>query len=131
MRMTPQRRAILEAVGAARCHPTADEVYVRVRRRLPQISLATVYRNLEQLAASGAVQRFEPGRGQMRFECRPTPHCHVRCTECGRICDGPEAVAPLETVRSWNGFRITGACVQLFGVCPACRRKARGGRGKE
>ena len=125
MRMTKQRRVILETVRAAHGHPTADEVYLRVRSRLPRISLATVYRNLEQLSEAGAMRRIEPGRGRMRFECRPEPHAHLRCTDCGCIRDAPAGVAPDwdDLPRSCNGFRITGCCLQLLGLCPACRRK--------
>jgi len=106
LRMTRQRRAILQVVKATECHPTAEEVYRRVWRRLPRIGLATVYRNLERLAEVGALQRLELGRGQMRFESRPEPHAHVRCTRCGGVRDAPEAVlpSPERFPRSWKGF---------------------------
>jgi len=103
LRMIRQRRAIRQVVNATKCHPTAEEVYRRVRYRLPRIGLATVYRNLERPAEVGALQRLESGRGQMRFESRPEPNAHVRCMRCGCV---REALlpAPERFPRSWRGF---------------------------
>ena len=61
LRMTQQRQVILEELRLCRSHPTADELYSRVRRRLPRISLGTVYRNLETLAERGLIRKMEVG----------------------------------------------------------------------
>ena len=63
--MTRQRRVILEALRGTTSHPTADEVYEMVRRRLPRISLGTVYRNLEILSGEGLVAKLEMAGTQM------------------------------------------------------------------
>ena len=67
-RMTHQRRIILEELRNTRSHPTADEVYEIVRKRIPKISLGTVYRNLELLSESGVIQKLEIGGTQKRFD---------------------------------------------------------------
>jgi hypothetical protein len=69
-RMTHQRQVIFEEIMKMESHPTADEVYERVRKRLPRISMGTVYRNLDILTSSGLINRIEPGHSQMRFEGR-------------------------------------------------------------
>jgi Fur family ferric uptake transcriptional regulator len=66
--MTRQRKVILEEIRKTDSHPTADELYQRVRQRLPHVSLGTIYRNLETLAASGLIQKLEMGGSQKRFD---------------------------------------------------------------
>jgi len=83
LRMTHQRKVILEEMKKLEGHPTADEVYVRVRERLPRISLGTVYRNLDVLAASGLIRKIEPDFPQMRFDRNTHEHYHVTCMQCG------------------------------------------------
>ncbi|MCU0586048.1 MAG: transcriptional repressor [Desulfobacterales bacterium] len=130
MRQTEQRSLILEELKeCARSgkHPGADEVYVRVKKRLPRISLATVYRNLELLAGSGAIKRLDMGERHMRFDGIVEPHCHFRCTECGHVEDLPFAVRlpPLDPRHPWvRARRIEGGQPEYFGLCPDCARHA-------
>src|SRR5207237_5138088 len=84
LRLTRQRRIILEVVHATDAHPTAAFVYRRVRRRLPHVSLATVYRNLRRLAAEGFLAaRADPAGG--RFGGNPAPADRFTCVDCGRL----------------------------------------------
>jgi len=125
VRNTQQRTVILEELRKCRTHPGADELYAQVRRRLPRISLGTVYRNLELLAAQGCVQRLELGPGGMRFDPMVEEHAHFRCTECGRVEDLPFAArAPRPDRRHpWvRERRIDGARIEYFGRCPRCHR---------
>ena len=124
-RMTKQRRVILDAVKKATCHPTADDIYQHVRKHLPRISLATVYRNLEILAEAGEISKVELSRDQARWECRTEPHCHLRCTDCGCVRDAPvETPECLKGLQgSIDGFEVTGYCLQVIGVCPDCRER--------
>jgi len=85
--MTPSRRAILDGISGAACHPTADEVYEMVRRALPRVSLGTVYRNLELLTRHGLIRTLADGRGQRHYDAVLEDHCHVRCEACGRVDD--------------------------------------------
>ena len=123
-RMTAQRKVILEEIENTRLHPAAQEVYEMVRRRLPKISLGTVYRNLEVLSEYGLIRRMDLGDGQCHYDGNIEDHYHVRCTECGRITDLFMApVCDLEgTIARQTGYEIEGYRLDFFGLCPVCRR---------
>lgn len=120
-RMTKQRRIILEELCNMKTHPTADELYVAVRRRLPKISLGTVYRNLQTLAADGKIRMLREGE-RMRFDSSLEVHYHVRCLCCGRVGDVPEsAVKGLsEKMSEKTDYRILGFKAEFAGICPDC-----------
>jgi len=124
-RMTNQRQAILEEVQKVNTHPTADEVYGMVRRRLPRISLGTVYRNLEILSTSGLIQKIGPPSNQMQFDGKTDNHYHIRCINCGRVEDAPiETVDKLEnTIREISDYSIVGHKLEFIGICPRCEEK--------
>lgn len=124
-RMTNQRRVILEEVRKVNTHPTADEVYEMVRKRLPRISMGTVYRNLEILSTLGLIQRIGPATAQMRFDGTTKNHYHIRCIRCGRVDDAPvQPVQNIEnTIRESSDYTIVGHRVEFIGICPACREK--------
>jgi Fur family ferric uptake transcriptional regulator len=123
LRMTKQRRVILDELRKLKSHPSADEVYRRVRRFLPRISLGTVYRNLEVLSQEGVVQKVELGGPQRRYDGDITTHYHVRCIECGRVEDAP--VKPTKSVeerlRRLSDYEILGHRVEFIGLCPKCK----------
>ena len=122
MRLTNQRKVILEELRAVTSHPTADEVYGMVRKRMPRISLGTVYRNLEVLSALGLVRKLENAAGQKRFDGDVSPHHHVRCEICGKVGD---IFDTLDIVGIDQGlrtdFQITGHTLEFTGVCPDCQ----------
>lgn len=122
-RMTVQRRAILEELKKVTSHPTADEVYEMVKKRLPGISLGTVYRNLEMLSEKGDIMKLDMCGTQMRFDGNAENHYHVRCVKCGRVDDiDTEPLEGIEKIeRSINGYRILGYRLEFFGLCPTCR----------
>jgi len=121
-RMTHQRRVILEELRDRGGHPTAEELHRRVRRRLPNISLGTVYRSLEVLARAGAVRPLYLGARRRRFDGQGEPHYHVRCTACGAIRDVPAGLLPAldAPAEALCGFRITGHRLEFEGLCPRC-----------
>jgi Fur family transcriptional regulator, ferric uptake regulator len=123
LRMTRQRRVILEELAAVTSHPTADELYQRVRRRLPRVSLGTVYRNLEIMAQKGEIQRIGAAGTQRRFDATTAMHYHIRCTSCGRVADLPlKPVNRLEQEAArTSGFTISGHWAEFQGVCPECQ----------
>jgi len=123
LRMTHQREVILEELRGADDHPTADELYERVRKRLPRISLATVYRNLEVLAEAGLIRRLEVSGRQKRFDWNTSDHDHVYCVQCHRV----DNVMLAKRI-SWRlakeqagGYRVDGYRVEFYGLCPQCR----------
>ena len=127
LRMTRQRRVILEELRKVNTHPSADEIYEIVRKRLPRISLGTVYRNLEILSEYGDIQKLEPGCSLKRFDGNPTEHCHIRCVYCDRIADAPMASdleINLARVDSTD-FDIIGHRLEFLGVCPTCSDKSK------
>jgi Fur family ferric uptake transcriptional regulator len=124
-RITHQRRVILEEIRKENVHPTADEVYEMVRKRLPRISLGTVYRNLEILSTCGLIQKIGPVSSQMRFDGNPRNHYHIRCIHCGRVEDAPiDLVDNIEQdMRKKTDYTILGHRLEFNGICPACREK--------
>ncbi len=119
-RNTPQRRVVLEELCQMKSHPTAAELYAVVRRRLPRISLGTVYRNLEVLHEDGKIRKMEFAGTESRFDGTTKQHDHVRCTECDRIQD----IFPQEPARrpaEMEGFLVTGHRLEFLGICPRCR----------
>lgn len=124
--MTRQRRLILEELKNLRSHPTADEVYETVRKRMPRISLGTVYRNLEVLSQSGLALKLDLGGTRRRFDGTASEHYHVRCVRCGKVADLPvEPIEGLEAaVRNDSDFEIIGHRLNFLGLCPMCRGKA-------
>ena len=120
-RVTRQRTIILEELRKVVTHPTADEIYTMVRRRLPRISLGTVYRNLDLLAEQGEILRIESAGNSKRFDGNTHPHQHVRCQKCGRTADIMRPV-PLPDTRHvvLPGFVITAARLEFDGLCEAC-----------
>jgi len=122
-RNTPQRAMILEELQKTTSHPSAVELYERVRRRLPKISLGTVYRNLELLAAMGKIQKLDLAGGEARFDGNLDPHYHVRCVRCGRVDDvhGPLPTKWIEQSRQATGYEVLGHRLELVGLCPQCQ----------
>jgi len=121
-RHTRQRQVILEVVQSTMDHPTADWVYRRARRRLPRISLGTVYRNLKYLAEEGAIREIHAGGHPARFDGNTGRHYHIRCLGCGRVNDLPMSVDTRleeEAGRAMN-YRILGHQVEILGLCPLC-----------
>lgn len=140
-RTTHQRRVILEEIRRVNTHPTADEIYEMVRKRLPRISLGTVYRNLEILSTCGLIQKIGPASSQMLFDGDPRNHYHIRCIHCGRVEDAPiEMIDTIEQdIREESDYTILAHRLEFIGVCPACKKNENlcpqekdegGGRGK-
>ncbi|MBD3367505.1 MAG: helix-turn-helix domain-containing protein [Candidatus Eisenbacteria bacterium] len=122
LKMTPSRRVILEELRASKEHPTADELYERVRRDLPRISLGTVYRNLDVLSKHGLIRVIGEAGEQRRYDGDLDGHYHVRCVRCGRVGDVVlDALRPLEdAVEDADGFAIDGFHLCFTGLCPRC-----------
>jgi Fur family ferric uptake transcriptional regulator len=123
--MTSQRKVILEELRGVDTHPTADRIYEMVRRRLPRISLGTVYRNLETLAEQGLIRKYESAGSQRRYDGDPSNHYHVRCLRCGRLDDVPlSPVADVEhLLKDRTEYEIVGHRLEFEGICPDCRRR--------
>jgi Fe2+ or Zn2+ uptake regulation protein len=125
-RRTKQLEATYEVVRAARDHPTAEQVHVRVQRTLAHISLGTVYRNLQKLVEQGRIRTVELDPRRTRFDGMLEHHEHFVCDACGDIHDLSSANGQLAVPRALRraGFRVQRQALTLFGLCPKCDRAA-------
>jgi Fur family ferric uptake transcriptional regulator len=124
--MTKQRSTILAELRVLTSHPTADEIYAIVRRKLPHISLGTVYRNLELLVENNEILKLEYAGFQKRFDGNTNAHQHVRCTSCGRVADiEPELYTPaVPADLQVQDFKVLHAQIEFFGLCGNCQNSA-------
>lgn len=122
---THQRQVIYQTVMSLPGHPSAELVYEEVRRRIPSISLATVYKNIRIFLDSGIFQEVSLHHGSLRVEPNLRPHHHVVCVRCKSVSDLDEA--ELEPVRLKHklprGFRLQRIAVDVLGLCENCSAK--------
>lgn len=125
LRMTTQRQVILEELSKVKTHPTANELYDMVRKRLPHIGLGTVYRNLELMADCGMILKVEVGGTQKRFDATTDDHYHIRCSACGRVDDIDMPVIEDFAARASTAspYLILGHHVEFTGICEDCQKK--------
>ena len=121
-RNTPQRRLVLETVHEL-MHPDAEQVYERVAAKKPNISKATVYRNLNLLAEEGEIGRVRTAAGADRFDRDAYRHCHFRCRACGKVFDAPFFPQPYPSPAHEGEFLVESCNVEFVGLCPACDKK--------
>ncbi len=125
---TQQRATVFEYLSGADHHPTAEEVFLAVKSKLPKISLATVYKNLEALVACGAATKLTYGDAAARYEVRRDHHYHTRCLQCGSLADLEPADANwLQRISPPPGFEVTDYRLELLGRCRHCRKKQKNG----
>lgn len=124
-RQTKQKQLILDVLPRLN-HPTATAVYERIHGQTPTVSRATVFRILKQAEQNGQILRLSFSGGEDRFDFNTTPHYHIRCRECGTVCDVkmPYLVGLEERVEDACGYTVEGHDVEFTGVCAACRQKA-------
>jgi Fur family transcriptional regulator, peroxide stress response regulator len=122
--LTSQRAAVYGYLSRVSHHPTAEEIFLQIKAELPKISLATVYKNLEALAACGAITKLGYGDASARYDVRTDRHYHARCLGCGRIWDveaGADA-AMFERVKPKVDFRVEEYRLEILGRCRDCSR---------
>ena len=125
-RLTPQRLSVARVLADdPQGHLTAEEVFTRVRQTLPTISLATVYKVLNEFVELGQLRRVELGEGGARFDTNTASHAHLLCRGCGHIADLPASDYYLELPAA-PGYQILDHAVIFYGLCPACRAAADG-----
>ena len=127
LRCTKQRKAILNALTASRCHPTADELYRQVQDALPGVSLATVYNTLEAFNDAGLISKLPDAgnNGSARYDAHREPHTHLRDRCTGKVADAPDDISQmildhvpaqvLETIHERTGFTVDEIQVELVG----------------
>lgn len=124
-RFTPQRQQVYDVLLQKRDHPTADEVFIRAKKRMPEISHATVYNCLDALVKSGLVRQVTLDRGATRFCPNMHEHCHFYCDECEAVFDVDLPEAAHHAIALPRGFRARRFDFAIHGVCAECAKKPR------
>ena len=129
-RNTEQRKIILSELAKRKDHPSADEVYTMVKKKLPKISLGTVYRNLEKMVSCGLVLKLDYSSSQSRFDPNVIEHPHFRCMSCGKVEDIPEEALDYKNIPSFNKMSqwyktrdIKMMNLEYCGLCKECKEK--------
>jgi Fur family peroxide stress response transcriptional regulator len=120
-----KRDAILNCVRSTDAHPSADWVFEHVKEQVPDISLATVYRNLALFKDQGLITSLGTVKGVERFDGNTDPHVHFICTQCGAVMDLPQISVPEElnsAVAQSSGGRVDNCQLSFTGICGECRK---------
>ena len=122
-RLTPQRREVYNVLLEDRDHPTATEVFIRAKKRVPSISLATVYNCLETLVECGLAKQVNVEREATRYCPNLSEHGHFVCESCGIVSDIPvtKGGSLTQFLKLPSGFIINHSEITLRGTCPACK----------
>lgn len=118
-----KRDAILACLRSTTCHPSAEWVYTQLKPKIPDLSLATVYRNLALFLEEGTISSVGVVDGLERFDGNPEPHVHFICTGCGKILDLHELSVPVDLedrVSAETGGRVTCSVLSFHGRCREC-----------
>jgi len=122
LRLTPQRQQVYDVLVQRRDHPTAEEVFIRAKKAMPEISHATVYNCLDALVKSGLARQVTVERGATRFCPNMLEHGHFHCSACGTIYD-VDLPHELPCVAVPRGFKALRHDVTIHGVCAECGKK--------
>lgn len=124
-RQTFQKSLTLDAVKAMQCHPTADQVYAYVAEKYPEISRATIYRNLNQLSEAGEIRRIKNPCGADRFDHITEKHYHFICQQCHNLTnvDMPDISNLAELCAQQTGADIVESHIFFSGICSSCSHK--------
>jgi Fe2+ or Zn2+ uptake regulation protein len=122
LKLTSQRLAIVDILAGTKSHPSAADVLIAAKGRVPTISLSTVYLTLDTLKRAGLIRELEFGDLENRYEGDISDHLNLVCTACGRIEDF-EASSPAlpKDVEKMTGFKIDGMRLEYYGLCRKCR----------
>ena len=122
---THQRQVIYEAIVAAPGHYSAEQIYADVRKRIPSISLATVYNNLKLFVKNGLLREVSPHTSMLLVEGNLEPHHHLVCSRCKAVQDVEGDFINYKKLsrQAPRGFDLTQPLVDVFGICRRCSLK--------
>lgn len=123
--LTSQRRAVVDALESSAGHPSAEEVYMLVKKRNPRVALGTVYQALSVLEEVGIVESKHWSESPTRYDLNTTPHTDIRCMRCEVVDEVPnvEYEELDSTVRANTPYQVTNVSLMIEGICPACQKK--------
>ena len=126
MRLTRQRRIILDHIRSLKTHPTADDIYPNLKKAIPSISLGSLYRNLDVLAREGMISKLEEFGEPKRYDGNTDEHLHFQCVKCGAVLDyesdkvceiRKQILSVLKSESSVHSISI-----KIKGICPECNK---------
>ncbi|MFX0123077.1 MAG: Fur family transcriptional regulator [Candidatus Hodarchaeota archaeon] len=123
MKYTNQRVAILNFLKDNFSHPTVEEIFEEVKKKLTRITKATVYKNLKVLSEEGLIREVNV-KGVSRFEAKIDPHHHLICKSCGKIADFESSELSdfaLQVIQNQNDFKINTTETNFYGFCSTCK----------
>ncbi|MBI5493129.1 MAG: transcriptional repressor [Deltaproteobacteria bacterium] len=124
-KLTPQRLAILKFLEGNTNHPTAEDIYVEIKKKYPTVSFATVYNTVEALRERGEILEITIDPERKHFDPNPTPHHHIICSKCKKLgdifVDYSEALRLGLPENITKEYTVTGNHVDFYGVCKNCR----------
>ena len=124
LKVTPQRIAMLEEIEAAG-HIDVDTLYEILRMSFPNVSLATVYKNVNQMYELNILEVIKVPNHKQQYEIAKDPHIHLACDACGSVMDMDQCIDELMySAESGSGYRLNHSSVVLNGVCPSCQAKS-------
>lgn len=121
--LTSQRRAVLEALGETNGHPSAEDVYLIVKKKNPRVALGTVYQALSVLEEIGVISSKRWSESPIRYDVNTRPHLDIRCVRCGEVSEIPGVdLGDLESrVQGSTPYEVTSASLVVEGICPTCQ----------
>jgi Fur family peroxide stress response transcriptional regulator len=125
-RLTPQRIELVRLIAVSEGHPSASELYTKIKRQFPTMSHATVYKTLALLKGIGQVLEIDLRDDSHYDGNRPEPHPHLICLKCNKIIDGEVSLdqESLHKLEQASGFKILRPQIFLFGLCPDCKEES-------
>lgn len=124
LRYSQHREDVLKLLQSVTSHPTAEWIYTQLKETDSSISLATVYRNLNQLYELGCVIRIDAGDGTVHYDATVLDHCHFICDKCKEVSDitVPSAPSLKDEAESINNVKVTKSNLVFFGLCSNCKK---------
>ena len=121
--LTSQRKAVLEALKEARGHPSAEDVYLVVKKKNPKVALGTVYQALSVLEEIGVIGAKHWSESPTRYDLNTRPHLDIRCQGCGMVSEIPGVeLEDLEaSIRENTRYDVRNTTLVVEGLCPGCR----------
>ncbi len=129
-RYSKKRQSIFEYLVSTKEHPDAEQIFTALRNKYPDLSLATVYRNLSQLKEEGLVRSVGTVDGRERFDADTSPHTHAVCVRCGKVTDVPDVSVPESAKAKFEGetgFSVIRADLTFSGLCEKCGKEMKNG----
>lgn len=129
MKYSKQREAIVNYLRSTHSHPSADDIYMEVRKTHPNISLGTIYRNLAQLTQNGVIIKLETGSGKDHYDGFTHKHYHFVCSCCDRVFDIniPEVQNIDKYAEQASGFKVENHTIMFYGQCNDCMNNQKAG----